>query len=314
MSLGRRTALGLIVMLIVVTGVWLLVRPTSHSALGQARPDAVAGALAAPDEPPVLLAAGDIATCRGAENETGALLAGLPGVVVPLGDLAYESGSPAQFSDCYNPAWGALAARSRPAMGNHDARTVDAAGYHGYFADGQAGPNPQGYYSYELGAWHVISLNTNCDLVGGCGPDSPMLAWLRDDLAAASTGNIVAYAHHPRFSTGYHGDDTGIATIWETLVDGGVDVYMSGHDHDYERFVPLDRDGTPSDTGMTAFVVGTGGTDLRGFGDARDTSAFRQADTHGILRLDLDDCGYGWSFLPVGGGTPLDAGRVTGTC
>lgn len=289
----------------------------AHSGLGLTRPtdDALHAPLtmAPAGQPPVLIAAGDIATCGGAEVATGELIASMAGVVAPLGDLAYPDGSSAAFAKCYEPAWGAFLERTRPAMGNHDARTADAGGYFELFG-GLAGPEPQGYYSYELGDWHVVVLNSNCGLVGGCGPDSPQVGWLRDDLADAGTGNIVAYWHHPRFSTGEHGDDAAMATFWEVLADAGADVVLSGHDHDYQRSVPLNAAGTATDGGMTQFVVGTGGVDFGAFGEDRTTIAFRQNDTHGVLRLALDPCGYTFAFRPVGGGEPLDAGAVTDTC
>ncbi len=292
---------------------WQRYGPTDHSGAGLLPPAAGTTAVTTPDQPAILLAAGDIATCDDAEVRTGELLAAQPGVVAALGDLAYPDGSTAAFADCYDPAWGLVKPRTRPAMGNHDARTPDAGGYGNSFG-AAAGPQPQGYYSYDLGAWHVVVLNSNCDLVGGCGPGSPQLDWLVDDLAATTTGNILGYWHHPRFSTGHHGDQPAVAAFWETLADAGADVVLNGHDHDYERFVAMDATGRPDPTGIREFVVGTGGAPLRGFGPSRDTVDVRQADQHGILRLDLGSCGYSWSFLSVDGGPPLDRGHATNTC
>lgn len=311
-----KTSLALLMALALVVGgavAWQRFGPPDHSGAGRLPPAAGTTDVVTPDQPAILLAAGDIATCDDPEVATGELLAAQPGVVAALGDLAYPDGSPSAFTNCYDTAWGLVTPRTRPAMGNHDVRTPDAAGYGDYFGT-TAGPQPQGYYSYDLGAWHVVVLNSNCDLVGGCGPDSPQLAWLADDLAATSTGNIVAYWHHPRFSTGHHGDQPAVAAFWETLTQAGADVVLNGHDHDYERFVPMDPAGRPSPTGIREFVVGTGGAPLRDFGPTRDTVGHRQADHHGILRLELQPCGYSWSFLPTAGGEPLDAGSATNTC
>lgn len=260
-----------------------------------------------------LLAAGDVADCGDGAGATGRLLSELDGVVAVLGDVAYPDGSAAAFADCYDPAWGGLVDRTRPVQGNHDVRTAGAAGYYGYFGE-QAGPEPQGYYSYDLGAWHVVALNSNCAQVGGCGPDSPQVVWLREDLAATRTENVLAYWHHPRFSTGQHGDDSDVATFWDVLAAAGADVVLNGHDHDYQRFAPLDPDGRRDAGGMREFVVGTGGAGLRAFRTERDTVQYRQNERLGVLRLDLEACGYRWAFLPADGGDALDAGQAGGTC
>lgn len=274
-----------------------------------------AGATAAPvpdDVPATLLAAGDIATCEGAEHATGRLLAEHDGVVAALGDLAYPHGSEAAFTDCYDPAWGPVRDRTRPAQGNHDVETDGGAPYHDYF-DGATGGR-DGWYGYDLGAWHVVVLNSNCEVAGGCAPESPQVAWLRDHLADLDSGNILAYWHAPRFSTGQRGDGEGVAAFWEVLHEAGADVVLAGHAHSYQRFVPLAPDGDPDPDGIRQFVVGTGGAPLRGFDTDDDTVARRQADQHGILRLDLHACGYAWAFLPVDGEAPLDEGTASGTC
>lgn len=259
--------------------------------------------------PATLLAAGDIATCDGAAPATGRLLQEQDGVVAALGDLAYPDGSAAAFDECYDPAWGPVRDRTRPARGNHDVEAEDGAAYRDYFGAASAP-----WYSYDLGDWHVVVLDSNCHLVGGCGPDSPQVRWLRDDLAGADTGNILAYWHAPRFSTGRRADSPSVATFWEELHAAGADVVLAGHAHNYQRFVPLAPDGTPDPDGIRQFVVGTGGAALRGFETDRDTVAHRQADVHGVLRLDLRACGYAWAFLPVGGGGPTDEGAASGTC
>lgn len=259
-----------------------------------------------------ILAAGDIAACNGGAAATAELIRGRDGVVAALGDLAYNNGTLSEFEDCYLPTWGRFLDRTRPTQGNHDVRTAGAAGYFEVFGD-RAGPEPQGYYSYQLGSWHVVVLNSNCEQVGGCGPDSPQVAWLRDDLTAAGTGNILTYWHHPRWSTGSHGDNPAMDTIWRTLADAGADIVLSGHDHDYQRFAPLDADGQAAGTGLRAFVVGTGGKSLRDFDSNDDRVQYRQNDQLGIVELDLEPCGYRWAFHVVDGSTS-DRGETTGTC
>lgn len=259
-----------------------------------------------------VLAAGDIATCEGSEHATGQLLAEHDGVVAALGDLAYPDGSTTAFAECYDPAWGPLRDRTRPTLGNHDVEIDGGAPYHDYF-DGATGGR-DGWYGYDLGPWHVVVLNSNCDVAGGCGAESPQVTWLREHLAGVDTGNILAYWHAPRFSTGQRSDSQEVAAFWEVLHEAGADVVLAAHAHNYQRFAPLAPDGDPDPDGIRQFVVGTGGAPLRGFDTDDDRVAHREADRHGILRLDLHDCGYDWAFLPVNGDTPLDEGTASGTC
>ena len=268
---------------------------------------------AAGDGDPTLLAAGDIADCGDGAAQTGAIVGANPGAVAALGDLAYPDGSDHAFQDCYEPAWGHVDDRTRPALGNHDVLTDGGRPARELFGPA-LGPDARGWYSYELGAWHVVVLDSNCDEAGGCGTDSPQVQWLREDLAEAGTGNVLAYWHHPRFSTGFHGDNADVGTFWDVLAEGGADVVLNGHDHDYQRFAPMAPDGTVASDGIREFVVGTGGAQLRGQESDRDTLEVRQGEHLGVLRIDLGACGYDWRFLPVGGGDPLDTGTQTGTC
>ncbi len=161
-------------------------------------------AVAAAD--PVIVGAGDIASCSAtADSATAKLLDGITGTVVALGDNAYPSGTAAQFRDCYAPTWGRHKARTRPAAGNHDYETAGAKGYFGYFG-AAAGDPAKGYYSYDLGTWHIVVLNSNCAAIGGCSATSPQGGWLRADLAANRGKDVLAYWHHPRFSSGVHGN------------------------------------------------------------------------------------------------------------
>ena len=266
----------------------------------------------APGEDPVLVGAGDIASCHGTGDEqTVLLLDTIAGTVFTLGDNAYESGTAVEFADCYGPSWGRHLARTRPTPGNHDYRTAGAAGYFAYFGD-RAGASASGYYSYDIGAWHVVVLNSNCVEASGCDVGSPQLDWLRHDLDAHPTRCTLAYWHHPRFSSGRHGDNAFMQPIWSLLVDYGVDLALTGHDHDYERFAPLNAAGQVDPNGMRQFVVGTGGRSLRPVVAALPGSEVRSGDAYGVLKLTLHPDGYDWAFIPVAGATFTDAG--SGRC
>ena len=256
--------------------------------------------------------AGDIARCDLPNDEATALLLDtLPGRVFTLGDNAYNRGTATDFTNCYDPSWGRHKARTSPSPGNHDYRTPNAAGYFGYFGT-RAGATTRGYYSYELGDWHILSLNSECENVGGCGPTSPMVKWIRRDLAASPTTCALAYFHQPLFSSGAHGNILKMRDTWDALFDGGVEVVVSGHDHNYERFRPQRPDGTyDPNLGITEFVVGTGGAALRPFGVIKPNSRVRNADTFGVLRLILRPTDFSWRFVPVAGGSFADQGRTT---
>ncbi len=260
------------------------------------------GGSASPSVDAVLVGAGDIARCDSdADSATASLVEAIPGTVFTAGDNAYENGSAEQFRDCYGPTWGRFLDRTRPAPGNHDWETKDLAGYLGYFGKAAA-PNGTSWYSYDLGAWHVIVLDSDCSNVGGCGADSPQGRWLAGDLAASSAVCTLAIWHHPRFSSGVHGNDKDVAPFWKALYDAGADLIVNGHDHDYERFAPQDPNGQPdSGRGIREFVVGTGGAELRGFGTIRANSELRAAVSQGIIRLDLHPGSYAWQFTPTTG-------------
>jgi hypothetical protein len=257
---------------------------------------------------PVVVGAGDIADCSStADSATATLIDGIAGTVITLGDNAYDSGTAAQFRDCYGPTWGRHKARTRPSTGNHDYGTSGAAGYFGYFGTA-AGDPAKGYYSYDRGTWHLVVLNSNCGAVGGCGATSAQVRWLKADLAAHASANVLAYWHHPRFSSGTHGGTTDVAAFWDVLYAAGADLVLNGHDHDYERFAPQDP-ATHADKsfGIREFVVGTGGKDLR---SRATTAANSQAfsSTHGVLKLSLHPTSYDWKFIPVPGSSFTDSG------
>ena len=293
----------------VVTGI------AAGSATVTATREGVSGSAAVTVTPPpaaggaVLVGAGDIADCGSTGDEaTAALLDGIAGTVFTTGDNAYSSGTPEQFAQCYEPGWGRHRARTRPAPGNHDYGTSGASGYYAYFG-ANAGEAGKGYYSFDLGEWHVISLNSNIDMSAGSAQEQ----WLRADLAATTRACVLAYWHHPRFSSGAHGSDTGPQPLWQALYDFGAEVVLAGHDHNYERFAPQTPDGVRDDArGIREFVVGTGGVGFRSVSAPIANSESTTDATFGVLKLTLMSGGYAWEFVPVAGATYRDSGA--GTC
>jgi acid phosphatase type 7 len=190
----------------------------------------------------VLVGAGDIASCSSTGDEaTAKLLDGISGTVFTTGDNVYDSGTATEFKNCYEPSWGRHKARTKPSVGNHEYLTAGASGYFGYFGAAAGDPN-KGYYSYNLGEWHVISLNSMCENVGGCGATTPMVSWLKQDLAANPKACTLAYFHHPLFSSGEHGTQK-MRPTWDVLYAANADIIVSGHDHLYERFAPQSPSG-----------------------------------------------------------------------
>jgi hypothetical protein len=259
-------------------------------------------------EPPAatarIAAAGDIAAQGGDQQATSDLLLALaPDAVLTLGDNAYESGSPAEYLAYYAPTWGRLKQITRPSPGNHEYLTPGAAGYFAYFG------NPPPYYSFDLGTWHLVSLDSNMSMSAG----SPQETWLRADLAYHRSKCTLAYWHHPHFSDGPHNaDDSGPQTpLWNALYAAGADVVLNGHDHNYQRWSARSPSGADDpQAGIREFVVGTGGKNhtvpTRTAAEVRDWSTF------GVLALNLRPAGYDWQFVPVPGGSFGDQG--TGSC
>jgi hypothetical protein len=256
----------------------------------------------------VLVAAGDVADCSMAGAAlTSELVADFPDATVAvLGDLAYPTGTAERFDACYDPTWGQFVDRTRPAIGNHDLDADDGAPYYATFGEA-AGTPGEGWYSYELGAWHVVVLNSNCDRIG-CEEGSPQHRWLVDDLADADATCTLAYWHHPRFTSGMNGDEARVGPFWSALADAGAEVILVGHDHHYERFEPLAADGSADPDGIRQFIVGTGGAVIRPRVREAPGSAIIIDNTWGILWLRLTADGYLWSFLTVDG-----RGADTGT-
>jgi hypothetical protein len=267
-----------------------------------------------PGETATVLAAGDIASCSSSGDEaTAALLDARPtGIVATLGDNVYDRGTATEFAECYAPTWGRHKHRTRPAPGNHDYDTPHASAYFEYFG-AAAGDPAKGYYSYDLGSWHVIVLNSNCAGTS-CEKGGVQERWLRSDLAASDAACTLAYWHHTRFSSGSnHGSDKAVGPLFEALYDAGAEVVLAGHEHNYERFAPLAASGhVDTARGIRTFVVGTGGRSLYRFDEPITGSEVRNADTFGVLALSLEPGGYRWQFLPEAGKTFTDSG--TGTC
>lgn len=263
------------------------------------------------DQTAVLVGAGDIADCAdlsGAEA-TAKLLDAIPGTVFTAGDNAYEQGTAEQFAKCYDPTWGRQKGRTRPSVGNHEFHSTSATPYFDYFG-ANAGDSAKGYYSYELGAWHIIVLNSECSEVGSCKSGSAEEKWLRGDLLAHPSVCTLAYWHKPLFSSGAkHGNDPEMKAFWKDLYEARTTLVINGHDHDYERFTPQDPEGkSDAARGIREIVVGTGGKSHRPFATPLPTSEVRNADTFGVLKLTLHPNTYDWEFIPEAGKTFHDFG------
>jgi hypothetical protein len=231
--------------------------------------------------------------------------------VLALGDLQYPQGSYDDFLNAYDKSWGRFKAITYPTPGNHEYLLYDAQGYYRYFG-AAARETQDGYYSFDLGTWHIVALNSNCLWVGGCGADSAQVAWLRRDLEAHPSLCVLAFWHHPRFSSGPHGSDETYQAFWDVLHAAGADVVLNGHDHLYERFAPQSADGTPDLEGIREFVVGTGGASTTGVEERQLNSEVVAEGTFGVLFLRLAPDGYTWSFESAAGTAFTDSGE--GTC
>jgi hypothetical protein len=267
---------------------------------------------------PVIVAAGDIAcnsniatTSSCHHKATSDLIMNLnPTAVLTLGDNQYQSGELENFNTYYDPTWGRAFDKTYPSPGNHD-YSKGPDGYFDYFG-AVAGDPTQGYYSFDIGSWHIISLNSNCSVVD-CGLSSDQGIWLETDLFENTSQCTLAYWHHPRFSSGYHGNDSSSGPFWEKLHDYKADVVLVGHDHNYERFGPQDPSGSQDDEfGITQFVVGTGGKSLRSLNILKDNSLAFDSDNYGVLKLTLRDTSYDWEFIGEPGSSFTDIG--TGNC
>ncbi len=325
-----------------VTAVWgvvalcagLLVTATPVGAVGHQR---VRPSMTAPTDP-VMVLAGDVACATNDPNFLGTnpatcqaratrslITESAPATLAPLGDLVYGDASLADFQQSYAPVWGNLGPDIdvRPVVGNHDYggshsqlnAASTAQGYHSYFG-ASANPTgqttvtgqPVGWYSYDVGTWHVVTLNHECATVGGCGPGSPQESWLAADLAAHPAACTLVLGHEPRWSD--IGGRPEYQTIWQRLVAARATLLVSGHDHNYQRFAPRDADGVADANGVRQFVVGTGGVSLEAFPGGATTTEARDAGHYGVLKLTLHSGRYDWQFLTTAG-TVTDSGTAS---
>lgn len=280
------------------------------SSEGQSGASAITVTAGTPGASVVFVGAGDISDCGNNNDEaTAQLLDNIAGTVFTTGDNVYSSGTATEFSQCYDPTWGRHKGRTRPAPGNHDYSTSGAAPYYAYFGS-NAGPSGRGYYSFDLGDWHIVSLNSEVSMSAGSAQET----WLRADLAASTKQCTLAYWHKPRFSSGSnHGSLSSAEPLWQALYDFHAEIVLAGHEHNYERFAPQTPSGqaAPAD-GIREFVVGTGGRSHYGFGTPIANSEVRNGDTYGVLKLTLGSGTYSWEFVPVAGQSFTDSG--SGSC
>jgi 3',5'-cyclic AMP phosphodiesterase CpdA len=255
--------------------------------------------------PEVLVGAGDISICgQKGDDLTAALLADIRGTIFTVGDNSNENGTSYEYLNCFGPSWGRFLGRLYPSPGNHDYVTENASAYYDYFASVPV-ERGKGYYSYDIGSWHIIALNS----VINTGMDSNQIQWLREDLASHPTLCSLAYWHHPRWTSGESGNNGRMATIWETLYEYGVDVVVNGNEHMYERFAPMDPNGELDRVkGIRQFVAGTGGVSHYNFGVMHPNSEVRDNTAFGVLKFNLYAYSYDWEFIPVMGMSFNDSG------
>lgn len=285
-------------------------QPTPPPAESPAELSALAGSA-------IILATGDIANCASNGDELTAALvdsvlvadsiAKVEDAVLTLGDNAYPDGAALDFIRCFTPSWGdstkRIMKRIRPTPGNHEHLSGMAAPYYAYFGN-KAGEASKGYYSFDLGEWHLIALNSEMVVNTGFTKEErdAQLQWLADDLKGNTKTCTLAYWHHPRFSSGWHGNEPRIDAFWQLLYNAGVDVVIAGHEHDYERFLPQSPAGVlDSVKGIVSFVVGTGGGRLRGFTRQAENSEFRLEGHFGVLKMTMGASEFQWAFLDTEG-------------
>lgn len=248
------------------------------------------------------MGAGDIAGDPTNTAATAALIgAANPSAVFTTGDNAYPDGSPSDYAELYDPTWGFVKDRTRPVPGNHDYGTATAAGYVRYFGAENVTNRDDGglYYAWDVGnGWRAYALNTEISTSGA------QLTWLTNDLAAHPGLRYILYTHHPRYtSSTEHAPDTVVCPLWDALAaTGGLEIVLTGHNHQYERFAPMDCDGTAGADGARSFVIGSGGKELYGFGSAEPGSEFRNNTDFGVLELTLYEGSYEWEFIASGRG------------
>lgn len=275
-----------------------------------------------PSPPPVVfVGAGDIAGCtskgglKAGTIGTAALLDSIPGTVFTIGDDAYEFGSASDFANCYDPSWGRQKARTYPSIGNHEYDLGTPQAYFDYFGP-IAGDPTRGYYSFDLGAWHIVMLNSNQDYVP-TKTGSPQELWLKADLAASTKRCTIAIWHHPRFYSNDAPSAPGVRGyvkgFWDDLYAAGAEIVLNAHNHFYERYAPMTPDGAVDTVrGLREFIVGTGGKSISDPTSISPTSEVHNGSTYGVIKLTLDTASYTWRFIPIAGQTFTDSG--SGQC
>jgi acid phosphatase type 7 len=267
---------------------------------------------------PVIVAAGDIA-CNSLDETPGEcnqeLTAKLieainPEAVLVLGDIQYQTGTYENFTNFFDKSWGRFKDKIKPTVGNHEYSDPEAAGYFKYFGEA-AGGNDKGYYSFDIGSWHLVSLNSNCWAIGGCDMESPQYKWLIEDLEKNTKQCVIAYWHHPRFSSGLHGNYDPMDALFRALYDHKVELLLSGHDHTYERLAKINPEGEKDDQGIRSFIVGTGGRNLYRFLNPLSFSESKQNQEFGVLKLTLNDNSYDWEFVSIKDQGFTDSGSDT---
>jgi hypothetical protein len=248
------------------------------------------------------IVAGDISSCDNDNDElTAQLLDSIPGTILAVGDNAYDSGTLSQFTNCFNPTWGRHKDRIKPVPGNHEYLTSGASGYFQYFN------NIPSYYAYDLGSWRIYALNSEIDVSAS----SEQVKWLQADLAENPKQCVLAYWHKPRWSSGKnHGGSEGYQTLWKIFYEAGAELVLNGHEHNYERFAPMNAAGQADPLGLREFVVGTGGRNHYEFGTIVTNSEVRDNTSFGVLKLTLRPTGYDWQFIPAVGSTFTDRGST----
>ena len=323
----RKLSKGLLTLFLILAFLWLVPGlPVGNTNLaGNSFPAAAAS-------DPVIAAAGDIAcdpatsafngglgtssSCRD-EYTSNLLVNGGFSAILSLGDNQYYCGGYQAFLQSYDPSWGRVKAITHPVVGNHEYLTsggtgcttanTGAAGYFQYFGSA-AGTVGQGYYSFDVGTWHLIALNSNCSQAGGCGSTSAQYKWLQTDLAANPNKCTLAYWHIPLFSSGGRASANS-KPFWQLLYNAHADMVLNGHDHIYESFAPQTATGTLDQAnGIREFIVGTGGADHTSIVSVAANSLVRNATTFGVLELTLHPASYDWQFVPEPGQTFTDAG------
>lgn len=286
-----------------------LVMPQEGSAVGDPVIAAVGDIACNPTSSAYRDGLGTATSCR--HKYVADLLAGKDlAAFLALGDLQYEFGDAAAFNASYDRWFAPYYDITRPVPGNHEYKTPGASGYYSYYSSKDYAASP-GYYSYDLGDWHLVALNSNCAAIGGCGSTKPQFNWLKADLAANTDQCTLAYWHHPRFVSGEYSGVKNMSWAWNLLYNDNAEIILNGHEHSYQRFVPLSKTGTTGDPrGIVEFVSGSGGKSHYPEGTTDPRSAYRNTGDYGMLFLTLHAGSADYEWVTEAGAV-LDSGSIT---